>query len=94
MTPKCNIILRKWALALIPLLLLCLLVIGIGLHLASGKAIVVGRFQLERRSDGLWSYKASRFATFTPSGTSLQAGQSYSLGPLRVTHWTTDWKAK
>ena len=76
------------------MLVLCIVALGFLACLDSAKPIVVGRFELNRRDDGLWSYREGKSIAFSASGKTLQTGQSYSLGPLQITRWTKDWSIK
>ena len=94
MTPKSNnVFLSRW-LELLLLAMLCLLPFGLFVYVCSGRPVSVGHFELKRRDDGLWSYRNGKAVSFSAFGATLQTGQTYSIGPLRITHWTRDWKIK
>jgi hypothetical protein len=76
------------------ILVVCIVAVGLLACVHSVKPIVVGRFELNRRDDGLWSYREGGAIAFSASGKTLQTGQSYSFGPFRVTRWTRDWRVQ
>jgi hypothetical protein len=83
----------RWIQTLL-LVVVCLLPIGFSSYVCSGKSVSVGQFEVRHRDDGLWSYKNGKAVSFSASGATLQTGQTYCIGPFRITHWTRDWKIK
>ena len=69
---------------------LLLLAVGISVYVGSGRRISIGHLEFERRSGSQWGYQRVKAAAFSSSGNTLHTGDSYCLGPFRLTHWR-DW---
>jgi hypothetical protein len=86
---------RRRVLILVLLLgLFCFVTVGLHIYLSSGRLLSVGHFQCERRHDSRWSYQKAEGAGFAISGDTIRTGDTYSLGPFRLTHWKRDWSVK
>ena len=70
---------------------LLLFTAGSWVYVVSGRRISVGHLELARRSGSQWSYQKVKAVAFSSSGKTLRTGDSYCLGPFRVTHWR-DWR--
>jgi hypothetical protein len=62
----------------------------ISIYVVSGRRISVGHLELARRGGTQWGYQKVKAVAFSSSGRTLHTGDSYCLGPFRVTHWR-DW---
>jgi hypothetical protein len=73
--------------------MLLLLIAGTSVYVVSGRRISVGHLELARRSGTQWGFQKEKAIAFSSSGKTLRTGESYCLGPFRVTHWR-DWSVE
>ena len=92
MTPKSNkAFFSRW-IEILLWVVPCVLLAGFFAYVSSGKSVSVGQFDLRRRDDGLWSYRNGRAASFSANGAHFQSGETYCIGPFRITRWSREWE--
>src|SRR5215510_10239424 len=85
---------RRLVSPLLTLELLCLFIFGFHAYLGLGQSVSVCHFDLSPGNDTRWGYDRQTVASFSPSGARLRTGDSFCIGPFRVTQWRDwrDWK--